>query len=694
MQTRRKKYSVINRPAGVLTPYGSNPAEVSPFGNLPLPVTSGRRSVIASGPSTARDGPSVSLVAVEGVASDGVFGVSSDGINVGGDGLTIPRVSRTSMMQLESRLQKNSVYSIYQDPQEPGDKIEMKLMVLDEIERSQLMHKLITLFQQKVHLCFDDYKPELTLTYLKIITSLSALKPKLKSRYSSNQSKPLSDPFAELDVEEALQRELPRFTISRLRGTVQQLLRRASLRQDGSLYFAGSSEVSMANKSVEYFIWFFEFMDYLHELFDSFDEKIFTPLCKYFLDNEGHGANKRSNTTSSAFSKLSQFSGSDNQGVGDGDEDREDEDDSLVQMRRQRAQAKASLLQLSKEYREIKSIYDTTEIDKVAQRLSFVKDQLDLLLQEEDEVDPDLYSEESRRMVAHLDMDFTTENLMRLVPDILVKLRKAGWLARRWLELDDKRTKDVAAKMAKLAAIEEQLVKRLDMLQSNISLGEKKLEIETHELNRLMEKENRSEILKFKTYNLDAQIEKLHKKLDKLKQERESFAAQLSDIVSSKNLQEFHKLKYRFESNKLQRFVTERKLATLTYQKQILSDDINLDLFVRPSVIHSSNRLQDECERLEKQLREQREEMVSIKHALMPVQEDKAVLTNRLSRQRNSHPPWAGAAHSGPGNMALQPGHALYIRSLPGGEVSPSHQRTILQRLVSVGDRIVSPTAW
>ncbi|KAK0060146.1 hypothetical protein Bpfe_010333 [Biomphalaria pfeifferi] len=677
MQTRRKKYSVINRPGGAFTPYGPHPAEESPFGNLPVPVTSGRRSVVASVTSTARDGPSI-----------------ADGANSGAVSLLVPQQPGTSTMQLEPRLQKNSVFSMYQDPQIAGDKIEMRLMVLDESERSQLMHKLVSLFQQKVHLCFDDYKPDLTLTYLKIITSLSALKPKLKARHLSSETKPLVDPFAELDVEEALQRELPRFTISRLRGTVQQLLRHASLRQDGSLYFAGSSEASMASKSVEYFSWFFEFMDYLNELFVNFEEKIFTPLCKYFLDSEWHGGNKRSNTMSSAFSKLSQFSGSDNQGVVEGEHENDEEDDSLAQMRRQRAQAKAALLQLSKEYREIKSLYDTSEIDKVAHRLHCVKDQLDLLLQEEDEVDPDLYSEESKRMVEHLEMDFTTENLMRLVPDILVKLRKAGWLARKWLELDDRRTKDVTAKMAKLADIEERLMKRLDMLKSDISMGERKLEKETNELNQLMEKENRSEMLKFKTYNLDAHIEKLQKKIQNLNKEREQFASQLSEIVKTKNLQEFHKLKYRFEANKLERFVTERKLATASYQKQILSDDINLELYVRPSVIHRSNRLQDDCEKLEKQLREQREELVSIKHALIPVQEDKAMIINKLNRQRLAHPAWDNASQNRSRTTALQPGHALYIRSLPNGRISPGYHQTLLRRL-SVGDnRLVSPPAW
>lgn len=37
MQTRRKKYSLVNRPGGVRSPFGSYPVTVTPFGNTPGP---------------------------------------------------------------------------------------------------------------------------------------------------------------------------------------------------------------------------------------------------------------------------------------------------------------------------------------------------------------------------------------------------------------------------------------------------------------------------------------------------------------------------------------------------------------------------------------------------------------------------------------------------------------------------------
>ncbi|CAG5115411.1 unnamed protein product [Candidula unifasciata] len=708
MQTRRKKYSLVDRPGGVPSPFGIHPISASPFGCTPGPFLGIQfPQLFSDSADESRDIAAAAVTSAAGVAS----GLMSD------IDLVVSRDPGTSSTNLTTESIKSSEYINYEycysnllsscelPTDRPTDRPTMRLLVLEETERSQLMHKLVTAFQQNVLLCFDHYKPELTLYCLRIVTSLSARKPRLRSRNLTVTGEPetnihqVTDPFAELDVEEALSRELPNFTVSKLRETVQQLLRRATLRQDGTLYFAGSPEESMATKSVQYFIWFFDFMDFLHELFVNFVEKIFNPLFKYFQDYNFLSSDGRTNSVSSAFSKLSQFSESDNQGSLDGDHEGS-ESESLAESRRMHAQAKASLLQLCKEYKDIKSIYDTTAIDRVAQRLSFVKEQLEYLLDEEDEVDPDLYSAESGKLIEHMNMDFGTENLIRLVPDILVKLKKAAWLARRWLELDDQRTKDVSAKLDKLAIVEKQLVKRLDVLHDDITKGEKKLERETNELNRLMEKEGRPDVLTLQSYNIDREIKSITIKLEQLNKEKETFAERLSEIVKAKNLSEFHKLKFKFESNKLQRFTMERKLATLAFKKNLLDDDLNIELFVRPSVIHSSNKLQDECERLEKYIRQQKEELVSIKRALLPVQEDKASLMNRLSRQRECQPSWHHPVGSSAQNFILNPGHAAYIRSLPRKPNQQQAQHTSLPAIQQVShvtvrnQRNISPPSW
>ncbi|RUS89346.1 hypothetical protein EGW08_002866 [Elysia chlorotica] len=687
MQNRRKKYSVVTRPGGVPPPFGTNPVVSTPFGPTPLPAggisVTPLVSTFYEPPAGTRPSSREEWTAPPGWR-DARRGSSPREIMIDIDKVVShdPGMSQ----QDTTRVQKSSVHSINHYDQ-PSDKIEMRLLVLEENERSQVMHKLVSAFQQKVLMCFDHYKPELTLSCLRIVTALSAMKPTLKPKTATDNlkesrrgagfnrtsvGKKISDansppdPFAELDVEEALIRELPNFTVSRLRSAVQQLLRHATLRQDGTLYFTENSEASIATKSVQYFIWFFDFMDYLQELFASFVEKIFTPLFKFFHDHAFMGASGRTQSMASAFSRFSLFSESDS-GHFSPDRESTEEEESLAEKVRMRVQAKASLMQLSKDYKDIKAIYDTSEIDKVAERLSFVKEQLDYLLDEEDEVDPEIYSEESSKMIEHLEMDFGTENFIRLVPDMLVKLKKSAWLARRWLELDDRRTKDLREKVKKLSTIEEELSTRVEILQDDINKGQKKLERETEELSRLMEKEGRCDSLTFKSYSVENQIQALNVKLEKLNAEKETFAPRLNAIVRTKDMAGFQKLKFQYESNKLQRFVTSRKLATLTYQKKLMSDDLNLELLVRPSVIHVSNKLQDECEYLEQALRVKREEVVNIKRALMPVQEDRASIINRLMREQQGAPLtlWQQKRLDENGDLLLYPGHAVYLRSLP-----------------------------
>lgn len=536
------------------------------------------------------------------------------------------------------------------------------------------MCHLVDAFRNKVQQCLDNYNPDLTVKCLRIVTSISAIKPlkpktvpsKLQQTNATSKEDTFSiDPFADLDIEEALTRELPNFTISRLRTTVQNILRRATLRQDGSLYFAGASTNAMATKSVQYFIWYFDFMDYLQELHTNFVEKIFTPLFKYFHDFNRLGSTGRTTTMSSTFSKLSQFSNNLDLGLSDGEHECVDDLDSGMDYERLRNQARLALQSLKNEYKDLKVIYDTSETDKVAQRLSFLKDQIDLLLDEEDEVDPDLYSWDSAKMIQHLNLDFGTENFIRLMPDILVKLRKAAWLAYRWLELDDQRAKDVDEKLNKIVTIEKQLSSRLNNLKEIISKGQQKLELETNELSHLMEREARSDTLNMKTYSLSERTEHLEKEIKDLLKERDTFAPKLDAIVKNKDLRAYHKLKFKFESNKLQRLVLDRKLQSLYYQRNLLQDDINIELFIRPSVIHSTNRAQDECERLEKLLREQKEEAITIEHALIPVQEDKVMLMNRSSRQLQEKSPWEPIGTDNP-LLNLDSGtscKAVYIRS-------------------------------
>lgn len=96
MQTRRKKYSLVTRPGGVPSPFGTNPITAAPFGNVPEPFL--------GVPTTTFSGDIVSDNQAEAVSVlDGTTrGLMSDiDMVVGQD----PGTS-TSLPQIESRLQK------------------------------------------------------------------------------------------------------------------------------------------------------------------------------------------------------------------------------------------------------------------------------------------------------------------------------------------------------------------------------------------------------------------------------------------------------------------------------------------------------------------------------------------------------------------------------------------------------------
>nr|KAG5700657.1 hypothetical protein BaRGS_015487 [Batillaria attramentaria] len=508
------------------------------------------------------------------------------------------------------------------------------------------MWQQVAAFQEKVTMCLDSFKPETLHIHVRALASVPNQNPIMAASIHS---------------------------LARLRMIVQQQLRRASMRSDGSIYFAGQQQASVIARCTQYFVWFFEFMDYMNELHTNFKERIFLPLFKFFHDVTFLGSQGRTSTSGSTFSKMSQFS------VDSGDTDETDmfgEEGTSVETARRRAHSRTALMLLSKEFADIKTLYDTSEVDNVAQRLSFLKDQIDFMLEEEDEIDPDLYSADSGKLVQHLDMDEGTENLVRLPVDLLVKFRKAVWLSRRWLELYDKRSKDLNDKLHKVLTLEANLTRRLNYLDDNIGNHEKELEKRTEELHRLMQREERSESLSLTLYDVDNHSKVLKQQLETLRKQRDALTAKVVEVTQRGRAHEYRKLKVEFEKNKLQRFLLERKLATLGFQRQVADQDKKLELHMRPSLIRHTNHVQDTCERLEQTLHEEKRERDNIRSALVPIQEDRRSLSHKLSSRRSTN---TSSRSSG----RLRAGEAKYVRTLhfarparPGGFALPQATTT------------------
>ena len=391
-------------------------------------------------------------------------------------------------------------------------------------------------------------------------------------------------------------------------------------------------------KIVKYFTWFWKYVAYLRELRDNFVERIFNPLFKYFY-NVGYNQPDREDTTASTPSVLSFRSGySEVSGfssltsvLNEKAAEFGTEEWNNNQVERRRFVTRQALATLGTEFRDIKKLYDSSEEEKVAQRLSHLKERLGYLLDVEDKIASKLMCQDSERAVFHLKIkDRPIENLIRFVPDILIKFQKAAWLASRWLDLDDQKTKDLNERLDKLTALESDMNRRLRSLSDEIKSKEQELDSQTNTLNQLLEREERSTKLNYTLFDLERQNISLTEQSNNLNNERKELAEKLTDAANKNDKDTYRRLRPLYDRNKLQRFALERQLNTLNYHANLAENDIQIELEVKPSVINSTNDVQDKCEELEERIEKSRKEQKVIQAALIPILEDKRYVEEQV----------------------------------------------------------------
>ena len=468
---------------------------------------------------------------------------------------------------------------------------QLRLLMLEEKYRSEVMYQQVDAFEEKVLLSSSNYNVDTMRTMMETLTKRS-------------------QPNAHVD------------SIASLRRAVEQ----------------DEKNHNPSDTCLKYFHWFFQYLDYLRELNSNFVERIFNPLFKYFYEGGFFGDHRRGSTSS-----LSKFSGHFSLDTPSSSQtwdsnNSEELDDDAICLARQRMQSKTALMLLSKEFADIKMLYDTSEVEKLASRLSFVKEQLDYLLDMEDSIDPDLFSQDSERFVQDLDNDESLGHLIRLVPDILCKFQKAAWLARCWLQLDDTRTKDLNLKLQKILALEDRLTRRLSLLENRIRTHESELEKGLGDLQHLLKREERSSDLNMNVLDLDGRLGHLHKQLELLRKDRDRLTDQVIVAIKEKNRKKYDSLKVLFQANRLQRYMVERQISTLEYQRSVSEGDYKVEVGLKPTLIHHTNSLQDECEQLENVLSKERNEKHTLKMALIPIVEDRKQLSERLKEKRMSEP--------------------------------------------------------
>lgn len=487
-------------------------------------------------------------------------------------------------------------------------------MTLEEKYRSYLLYEQIKAFEERVYLSYDNFNVDMLLKMF---------------REMARRCKGSRDIYTLAGLRQALQAEIRKCR-----------MRHRHRRTD--TYEKMSGEL---DEVVQYFIWFFDNLKYLRDLRSNFVDRIFNPLFKYFYEVGSAGPDRERSVDSAisysnfsvnsmktfdsrltGFSSMSGWSQ-----LGLSDTGSIDDSDDNIHTTRKKMLARAALLLLGREFRDIKNLYDTTEVEKISHRLSFLKEQLDFLIDNEAQFNSEMFSQDSEKSVFHLKVkNSRTYSLMRLIPDILVKFQKSAWLARRWLQLDDMKTKDLNERLQKLAVLEEQFSKRVSTLSRNIQQHEAQLERGTRELQNLLKREGRSSDLELKMHDFKGKIAKLETDMKNLNDEKQTLVKDIEDAKKAMNVSKHKNLLTMYERNKLQRYAIERQIATIQFQENIAMNDMEVEIEVKPNIMHFTNDVQDRCEELERALEQEKKEKHTLQAALYPISKDKIFISERL----------------------------------------------------------------
>ena len=267
-----------------------------------------------------------------------------------------------------------------------------------------------------------------------------------------------------------------------------------------------------------------------------------------------------------------------------------------------------------------------------------VRDSWSVLLEDETEITPQLFSPESEGLIHGVAGGRGVSSLLRLVPDILVKCKQATALARQWLEIDARKNRKLTQKLHQIKSIHQRITQRLASVKTTIMVHEDELQRETDELQRLLKLEERSTDLNTQLYNSEQDISALKTAYENARAERDVLTKELFECVRT-GAKSFDTLKVRYEQNRLTRHMLQRKLASTKYQRAVLNGDMQVEMDLRPTIIRFTNHVQDKCERLEQQLEQEREDRKLLENALLPLQEDRHSIEREMLQQSMEQSP-------------------------------------------------------
>ncbi|XP_067934080.1 chromosome partition protein Smc-like [Watersipora subatra] len=335
-----------------------------------------------------------------------------------------------------------------------------------------------------------------------------------------------------------------------------------------------------------YVRWYIANMAYLKSLKINFDERIYAALVTYYQKERARIEtlpNSKENTI------LSEF----------------------------RAPSAASVLKFKDDLPEVSDLYDFADVENISSRLKYIRQRWQLLMEDEIEITPTLFSCDSLQRVPE-GCPKEIDSLLRLVPDLLVKCEKAGSLALLWLQCASSKAIDIQSKYSKLERVKSVLTEKLSGLSEEIEQEEIELEAKSTDLETLTSREERANEIMAKSRQIDYNIKQLEEKIRKHLFRNGSLIADTSP-------------NHELSADQLEVLRLEKEKELLIFEKGLLEEDLAVELEVKPNIIRFTEQIQEHCEILEQDIDNKRHEKQEVESALIPVLADRNQTEAKLS---------------------------------------------------------------
>ena len=358
------------------------------------------------------------------------------------------------------------------------------------------------------------------------------------------------------------------------------------------LLFSETGSEGHLEKHVMYCRWYLDNLNYLKELKTQFDNRVYLPLTRNMTTTDSDTENVKDYKSGQEKTKP--------------------------------------ILEYRHSCPDITDLYDYTDLRNIVGRLDYLRDRLSHLLEDEGEIDVDLFSVNSAFDENDNKAD---QRFLRLVPDILVKLNNAATLAQQWLDIAATKEFDAGTRLTKLERVKTILGDRLANINNEIQSKQKELSVEAGDLKELRKREERSNSISSQHQSLEIKVNRSLEKIDRA-------VKQISDIedlitTAAGNKQFTSQLNQELKKKRRELNELNQNLKILEFEREITTEDLCLELEIKPELIRLTTNLQEKCQNLESILEAMRLEKERLELALKPVIDDESKAHTEAEDKQN-----------------------------------------------------------